>query len=658
MLYRFDNIEFDVDKFELRREGEIQHVEPLVFDFLIFLMKNPSRIISREEIIEEIWNGRIVSDATISSCIKSARKAIGDDGENQKYIKTIRGRGIQFLAQINTASQNSDTAPSIKNDNAKTSASIKGSINRLNLKIVSIGALLLIIVILLINQYSTTTIDINNDQGRQIANANAPYTIAVMPFVDLSADGDQEYFGDGISEEVLNVLTAVDELDVTSRTTSFSLKDQNLSVPEIADRLNVNYIVEGSVRSSGNRIRITAQLIDTTSDTHLWSENYDRELNDIFAIQDDISQQITSALKVELMGDIIRGEVPTNNMESYALYLQGHQSFLNRGMGNINSNINNLENAVSLLERSVKLDPDFAEAWADLATINLVLPTYFEDRYSFEDIVPAASAAADRAISLKPNLSEAWSVKGFILSNQFRFQEAETALNRATEINPNNETAWLWLALHFSSVADHERAIKAVERAIELEPESAIDYNVLGLIYHAMGDLEKASPLQEKSVKEMGFKLGWIDRSLLALENNNPELALSEIITFFREDEETSDPELEDKLAIYVKAYFDTSAREEALSLLEKDIAAGKPKTNFFASYMLADGEKMANYFETTQMNKIFNFRRIYYPSVRSIFAQQAFKDYIIDIGLHSYWKNNQFPTFCRAVGDDDFECN
>ena len=651
MLYRFDEFELDTENFELHHLGVALHVEPQTFDFLLFLIQNSDRIVTRDDIIEHVWQGRIVSDTTISSCVKSARKVLGDDGENQRYIKTTRGRGFQFIAKVNP-----DMEPVTESINQPYNQ-VTSQISKPTVFYLLVCGLIFIIGLLLFNQFQAAKTD-NKSTVKNIASSDAPFTIAVMPFTDLSADGDQEYFGDGISEEVLNVLTAVDELDVTSRTTSFSLKDQNLSVPEIADRLNVNYIVEGSVRSSGNRIRITAQLIDTTSDTHLWSENYDRELNDIFAIQDDISQQITSALKVELMGDIIRGEVPTNNMESYALYLQGHQSFLNRGMGNINSNINNLENAVSLLERSVKLDPDFAEAWADLATINLVLPTYFEDRYSFEDIVPAASAAADRAISLKPNLSEAWSVKGFILSNQFRFQEAETALNRATEINPNNETAWLWLALHFSSVADHERAIKAVERAIELEPESAIDYNVLGLIYHAMGDLEKASPLQEKSVKEMGFKLGWIDRSLLALENNNPELALSEIITFFREDEETSDPELEDKLAIYVKAYFDTSAREEALSLLEKDIAAGKPKTNFFASYMLADGEKMANYFETTQMNKIFNFRRIYYPSVRSIFAQQAFKDYIIDIGLHSYWKNNQFPTFCRAVGDDDFECN
>ena len=161
-------------------------------------------------------------------------------------------------------------------------------------------------------------------EPEEIILADIANTIAVLPFEDLSADGTQDYFGKGMAEEILNVLVSVDELDVASRTSAFALKDQNLLIPEIAERLNVNYIVEGSIRSDGDNVRITAQLIDVAAARHLWSDTYDRELTSIFAIQDEISVAIADALKVELIGDAL-GDVPTQNMEAYGLFLQARR---------------------------------------------------------------------------------------------------------------------------------------------------------------------------------------------------------------------------------------------------------------------------------------------------------------------------------------------
>ncbi|MBT5074905.1 MAG: hypothetical protein HOM63_14390, partial [Kordiimonadaceae bacterium] len=256
MLYRFDEFELDTENFELHHLGVALHVEPQTFDFLLFLIQNSDRIVTRDDIIEHVWQGRIVSDTTISSCVKSARKVLGDDGENQRYIKTTRGRGFQFIAKVNP-----DMEPVTESINQPYNQ-VTSQISKPTVFYLLVCGLIFIIGLLLFNQFQAAKTD-NKSTVKNIASSDAPFTIAVMPFTDLSAEGNQEYFGDGISEEVLNVLTSVEELSVTSRTTAFTLKGQKLSVPEIADRLNVKYIVEGSVRSSGNRIRITAQLIDT-----------------------------------------------------------------------------------------------------------------------------------------------------------------------------------------------------------------------------------------------------------------------------------------------------------------------------------------------------------------------------------------------------------
>jgi TolB-like protein/DNA-binding winged helix-turn-helix (wHTH) protein/tetratricopeptide (TPR) repeat protein len=637
-LYQFDDYILDVDKFELLRAGEVQHVEPLIFDFLHFLVKNPNRILAREEIVDEIWDGRIVSDATLNTCIKSARIVIGDSGENQKYIKTIRGRGIQFIADVSTASANKSSS--------KKTVRLSPSIS-----IGAVAAFMLVCVILYFNFAPEERATELKPQSLQ-----SSLKIAVIPFTDMSENGDQEYFGDGMAEEILNVLTAVDDLDVVSRSTSFSLKGQNLSVPEIAEMLGVNYILEGSVRSDNNRIRVTAQLIDASSDNHLWSESYDRELTSIFDIQDDISLAIAEALKIELGTGITERVSPTSNMVAYEFYLQGHQLFLNRGTSSSSAEIDNLERAIVLLGQATSLDANFAEAWADLATINVVLPTYFGNDYSFEDVAPRALVATERAIELNPALSQAWAVRGFIHLGRFEFEDAKVSLIRATELNPNNETAWLWLGLTYSSVAAYKKAKLALERATQIAPTSAVNYNVLGVVEHAMGNLTGAASLQNKSINEMGFELGRIDLALLAIENNEPEKALKEITAFYKNSNQPSSRELEEKLKLYVNAYFDPSLSDQAKERLAVDME-NSSLTAFFGAYMVQDGENMVRGFEKETANRGFNIRRIYYAPARPLFQQIEFREHLIRIGLLDYWQNNEFPKFCHANGEDDFMC-
>lgn len=650
MLYQFDEFELDVERFELRRGGEALHVEPQTFDFLLFLIENNDRVVTREEIIDKVWQGRIVSDTTISSCVKAARKTLGDDGEHQSYIKTTRGRGFQFVRNV----RKSISQP-IQN-NQSSDYNLTSSVHKQTLIYVVIAGLIFIIGLLLYNQYQPIASDNNSPAPQTTGTPEAPYVIAVMPFVDLSANGDQEYFGDGISEEVLNVLTAVDELDVTSRTTAFSLKGQNLSVPEIASRLNVNYIVEGSVRSSGNRIRITAQLIDARNDNHLWSENYDRELTDIFAIQDDISQQIADALKVELIGGSVGSVAPTSNMEAYALYLQGHQLFLNRGTLGVENNIDNIERAIDLLNQAVELDPGFADAWADLATSYIVMPSYYDPEYSSARVVPLATEAANKAIEIDPELSQAWAVRSLVNLSLFDFEGSEEAILRATRLNENNATAWLWQGLHFAAVGNQDKAISAVEIALELAPDVPINHSARGMFYHAKGDAETAIPSMNHAIEELGFEAGRIDRAILAAWNSNLDLAKEQMIRFYGSYNQMSAQELEEAISIYLNAYADKSSIGFARQQLENDRDAGRDTS--FGLYMIGDGETFVDDFDKTFVNKGFVLSRIYNPIARPMFQQITFRNYLIGIGLLDYWKNHGFPDFCRAVGEADFECD
>lgn len=633
MLYHFDNFEIDSEMFELRKDGVVQHVEPLVFDLIHYLVQNPDRVLTRDEIIDEIWNGRIVSETTISSCVKSARKALGDSGENQKYIRTNRGRGFQFLSNV-TVSQ----TPSNSKSKNKTQQQPRPILTFSDRKIMSIiiGLLLIIIVSLLYNQRNEIV-----TKSPILASEDNNYKVAVLPFLDMSLENNQGYFGDGIAEEILNVLTSVDRLNVTSRTTAFSFREQNLSIPEIAEKLNVNYIVEGSVRSDGNKIRITTQLIDVSTDTHLWSETYDRELNDIFAIQDEISAAITNALKVELPQE---NDVPTQNMEAYTLYLQGHHLFMKRGVGN-------LQQAIDFFERAIKLDPNFAEAWADLSASYNVITSYGAP---LEQDVAQKKAlnAANKAITLKPNLAQSWAVKGYINLKMHNWKEARTDLLYATELNPKNETAWMWLGSSYTTTGFFEPANKAYNKAVEIAPNSALNHGNLGRNKLMLMDIEGAQESINTS-KNMGWWPASIEGAVIAIMDNDQKKVIDEYTTVLNEFGQVPD----ENLLKYVQAYFAPSLRDDTRILLQEDLEKDNLQA-ILGSLLLLDGQSFIDYIEQTNLDTITVMAHLFRPPFRQMLNQQPVKDFLMQIGMINYWKETEWPNFCSPVGKDDFACN
>jgi TolB-like protein/Tfp pilus assembly protein PilF len=316
---------------------------------------------------------------------------------------------------------------------------------------------------------SSATASLENPGVAAGAAADIPdKSIAVLPFVNMSGDPDNEYFSDGISEEILNVLAGTRELQVAARTSSFSFKGKPMEVPEIAAALNVRMVLEGSVRRQGDQVRITAQLIDAQNGFHLWSQTYDRKLEDIFAIQDEIARAIGDELKVKIASPSSPGQesTGTRNLEAYDLYLRGTALWHTR-------NEENLLQAVDLFNQAIAADPRFAQAHGGLALTYAVLPDY-SARISYENAFRLATDAALMALGLDPTLAEPYAALSSPASWERRRNTAITLQQRAIAIRPSFATAYQWLGTDTMAGGDPQAGLAALDRASELDPRSRI----------------------------------------------------------------------------------------------------------------------------------------------------------------------------------------
>ena len=318
-------------------------------------------------------------------------------------------------------------------------------------------------------------------------------SIAVLPFVNMSADPEQEYFSDGISEELLNVLAKVPGLRVAARTSSFQFKGENRDVADIARQLRVAHVIEGSVRKSGNRVRITTQLIDAEEGFHIWSETYERELTDIFAIQNEISMAIVEAL-VERLGLTIAA-VPkvqaAASTEAYEAYLLGIHQMEKRGGGP-------LALAAEQFEKALQIDPDYVPAMARLSMTYVLLPGYDFLNNPPAEIGAKALPLAERALALAPELPEAQAAMGLCLWQRGDHLAAEPYLRRAIELNPSYATVQAWLASLNGQLGRYDVRLEMLEAAVRIDPLSRLAVNNLAEAYSERKMVDKARPLIER----------------------------------------------------------------------------------------------------------------------------------------------------------------
>jgi len=476
-----------------------------------------------------------------------------------------------------------------------------------------------------------------------------PNTIAVLPFIDLSQAGDQEYFSDGMAEEILNVLVGVNALEVASRTSAFQFKGQEIGIPEIAKKLKVRHILEGSVRKSGTTIRITAQLIDAKSDKHLWSNTYDRPLSadNLFAIQDEISNAIVKALSSTLNIKNLSSidVIPvTNNLSAYDLYLEARPLYRARSQ---------LNKADELLGKAIELDTNFAKAWEMRAALQTLKVIYNFSDTPFAEAVSLGNEFATHAISIQPASALAIAVLAYNKLEAMIHSRGSLKLasiidefNKALAIEPRNASALNWRGLTFIRTGQLTLAMDDFSKCLQYEPfyEPCLENQFFFL---ATTSNDKAGLIAYEKALELGIaKIEYADLLLLVREEkrlaflsstNHPKMLRG----WHRHDE------------LYEALKHPEMHHGELLKSIVNFSANKNDRDSGWIEYIkLALGDYDADLQWGAQWHKSFNRYR----------QSAQFKDFIIKTGVLEYWQDNGYPPQCRPLSESklkgDFECD
>ena len=465
-------------------------------------------------------------------------------------------------------------------------------------------------------------------------------SIAVLPFADLSEDQDQKYFTDGLSEELLNLLVRVDGLHVASRTSSFAFRNSSLGIPAISRELNVGHILEGSVRKDGARIRITAQLIEAGSDRHLWSENFDRDLVDIFAIQDEIANAIVQALTGEMGMDEAKRvsvEVATDNLDAYEMYLKAREFFVHRIQ---------LTESARLFRRAIELDPKFARAWEGLAATEIVSDDWiYDDGINHE---PLAKEAALRALELNPDLSMARAVLGLhATSNDADYLVGIDYLEAAVEKDDKNTTAWLWRGLSFKQLGFLDKAISDFESCLEIDPMYQNCRQHMATVYLMKGDVDRAVELLEFTL-EYGFHS--ITENFVSYLVRNDRRYLAMLIADIKTDLDAA-PVVE-----WIRAIENPDADNSAGLARLEDWASNSGTGRTLAD--IPDIYVSFRAYDELEQGGVTSRWILWHPDAAEFRGTLQFKRLVRATGLVDYWFERGFPPQCRPLGDNDFECD
>lgn len=451
MAYQFGDFLLDTGNLELSRSGMPVALEPQVFRLLVCLIENRDRVIPKDELIDLVWDGRIISYGALNTCLNASRKAVGDDGKTQAVIKTFPRRGFRFVADVAEAAP--DSAP------------------------------------------ATGTASTPPDKP----------SIAVLPFVNQSGDPEQEFFSDGIAEDLITDLAKLANLFVVSRNNAFAFKGQRIDIAELGRKLGVAHVLEGSVRKAGNRVRINAQLIEATTGGHVWADRYDGALDDIFTLQDEITAKIVAALQVKLTAQEAarpRQRV-TDNAEAYEVYLRARSEWHRVDAEGTLA-------AAQLMREAINIDPGFAAAHAELSGIlqqgwSFVYP-------GFEDAFDEMLAAAERAVELDDGLAQAHARLGWALIFFGRHDEARASFERAVALGPYEAESHLWFTEALNYAGDPAHGAKMGARAFELEPgANGIFHFCVGHSHYLLRDYERAIELFEGAIaRAPGFPLPYL----------------------------------------------------------------------------------------------------------------------------------------------------
>ncbi len=448
MIFRFDQITLDTERYRLLRSGNPVAVEPQVFDLLAYLVEHRDRVVSRDELLDNIWKGKVVTDSALGARLRDARKAIGDNGTRQAIIRTYNRRGYQFVADVNENPENEDSD----------------------------------------SGYLPTAQDI-------LSLPDKP-SIAVLPFANLSGDSTQEHFADGLTDEIITALSRIPGLFVIANNSVMTYKGRAVDVRQVGREQGVRYVLEGGFRREADEIRVTAQLIDTQTGLHLWAERYQRKLDGIFAVQEDITHRVAVELQVKLVtGERSRNwAIGTETVEAWECLIRA-KSLVEKHAHD------GALHGRDLARKALELDPQYSAAWTILGWAcweESVWGWGDDPEQSMRDAEQAAAEALQKDL-VYPG---AYALLGYIHLAKNENRLAIEAIEKAVALAPSDGSVLALLGNALIETGDFARGIAKLKKAIRLCPFPPVWYlSVLGAGYYLDGDADSAIAALEAAIE-------------------------------------------------------------------------------------------------------------------------------------------------------------
>ncbi len=631
--FRLADLEVDLGKAEVTRGGEKIALPKLSFDLLCALIKAAPTIVTNDELLQQVWPGLQVSPESVAQRVKLLRSAIGDDSQQPQYILGVRGRGYRLIPvperQAESRPPMSDaTNPPINKASltealAKESATSPqempsgrslGSRKRLGLA----AAVLVAIVVIVVGQRFLSS---SHHAVQPATVAMLDKSIAVLPFVDMSEKKDQEYFGDGMGEEIIDLLAKIPGLKVIGRTSSFQFKGKAEDLKSIATQLRVAYLLQGSVRKSADHLRVTAQLINAQDGTHLWSQTYDRNLSDVLIVQNEIATKVASSLETEVVMREYLSRPALRSPEAYNLFLQGMHAF--EGFDQ-----QAFEQAVSDFQRALDLDPAFAEASGVLGGTYLwgASVGYIPTGVGIEQ----ARRGAEHSIELDPNSVVGYGIRGQIHDLfDWDWEAAERDLKHAVALAPNGREPLQGLAVHSLTMGRWDDALKLTMAALELDPLGPGSYYWLGIIQLRRDRLPEAEAAIRRALEiAPQYTFAQYALGVILLARNQPQAALAE---FLKEPFEGT------RLRGSAMAYFALGRKADsdaALALKYKDYA-NYPFINAEVYAFRGESDKAFRWLERTYAQKdVYLYTVKFSQSLRSLEGDPRYKAFLKKMNL------------------------
>jgi TolB-like protein/DNA-binding winged helix-turn-helix (wHTH) protein len=513
-LYRFGPFLLDPAERLVSRDGIPLTLTPKVFDTLLYLVRNCGRVLTKDELLKQIWPDTFVEEVNLAVNISTLRKAFGENPHECRYIATVPGRGYRFIAEVQevTPEDHAEAAIDVAGVSkmGRASTHLRGLVrigsgpvatDSTNEEVAVVGSKAAYRTLNLASRSAIVFLLVGAiagfvwyGQARGHASATKPASIAVLPFVDLSPDRGHEYFSDGLTEELIDSLAKVPSVKVVARSSAFQFKGRNEDLRSVARKLGVSNVLEGSVSVQGNHVRIMAELIKAEDGFEIWSETYDRNLDDIFAVQDEIASAATAALEVKLLGvNATASPVPRTNALAYQAYLQGQSFFGN------DSDKATLIKTLAQADEAIKLDTNFAPAWALRSRVLSAMTAYalMDTREGYRQ----AREAAARAIALNPDQADGYVALGWVqMHYDWDWKHAEANLEKAAELQPGSAEVLRYQSSLYLILGRRAEALDLYKRVVELDPLRARGYSHLGYDFYFVGKYKDAEAALQKAL--------------------------------------------------------------------------------------------------------------------------------------------------------------